>query len=110
MTLTGAHSGLFNIYSMAGLILIVSLYTYPYAFLFTATSFELMLSEMEDAAAILGAKTWRIMRAVTIPLVLPGVVTGFIMAFLEAIADLGGPLLISVPARFQVITAQLFQF
>jgi len=110
MALTGAHSGLFNIYSMAGLIFIVSLYTYPYAFLFTATSFELMSSEMEDAAAILGAKTWRIMRVVTIPLVLPGVVAGFIMAFLEAIADLGAPLLISVPARFQVITTQLFQF
>jgi iron(III) transport system permease protein len=110
MALTGAGSGLLNIYSMAGLVFIVSLYTYPYAFLFTTTSFELMSSEMEDAAAILGARTWRIMRAVTIPLVLPGVAAGFIMAFLEAIADLGAPLLISVPARFQVITTQLFQF
>ena len=69
-----------------------------------------MSSEMEDAAAILGARTWRIMRAVTFPLVLPGIVAGFIMAFLEAMADLGAPLLISVPARFQVITTQLFQF
>lgn len=110
MALTGASAGLFDIYSMAGLVFIVSLYTYPYAFLFTTTSFELMSSEMEDAAAILGAGTWRIMRTVTIPLVLPGVVAGFIMAFLEAIADLGAPLLISVPARFQVITTQLFQF
>lgn len=110
MALTGASSGLFNIYSMAGLVFVVSLYTYPYAFLFTANSFELMSSEMEDAAAILGARTWRVMRAVTIPLVVPGVVAGFIMAFLEATADLGAPLLISVPARFQVITTQLFQF
>ena len=110
MALTGADTGLLNIYSMPGLVFVVALYTYPYAFLFTATSFELMSSEMEDAAAILGARTWRIMRAVTIPLVLPGVIAGFIMAFLEAIADLGAPLLISVPARFQVITTQLFQF
>jgi len=110
MALTGAESGLLNIYSMTGLVFIVSLYTYPYAFLFTTTSFELMSSEMEDAAAILGARTWRIMRAVTFPLVLPGIVAGFIMAFLEAMADLGAPLLISVPARFQVITTQLFQF
>lgn len=110
MALTGADSGLFNIYSMAGLVFIVSLYTYPYTFLFTTTAFELMSSEMEDAAAILGARTWRIMRAVTIPLVLPGIIAGFIMAFLEAMADLGAPLLISVPARFEVITTQLFQF
>jgi iron(III) transport system permease protein len=32
------------------------------------------------------------------------------MAFLEAVADLGAPLLLAVPARFQVITTQLFQF
>lgn len=110
MALTGASSGLFNIYSMSGLIFIVSLYTYPYVFLFTATSFELMSSEMEDAAAILGARMGRILRVITIPLVLPGVIAGFIMAFLEAVADLGAPLLISVPARFQTITSQLFQF
>lgn len=110
MAMTGAGTGLFNIYSLAGLVFIISLYTYPYAFMFTANALELMSSEMEDAAAILGARVGRVMRSVTIPLVLPAVVAGFIMAFLEAIADLGAPLLIAVPARFQVITTQLFQF
>jgi iron(III) transport system permease protein len=50
------------------------------------------------------------MRMVTIPLALPALIAGFIMAFLEAVADLGAPLLLAVPARFQVITTQLFQF
>jgi len=110
MQLSGAGSGLFNIYSLGGIVFVISLYTYPYAFLFTATALELMSSEMEDAAAILGAGVWRILRAVTIPIVLPAMVAGFIMAFLEAIADLGAPLLLAVPARIEVITTQLFQF
>lgn len=110
MALTGASSGLFNIYSLGGLVFVMSLYTYPYAFLFVTNSLELMSSEMEDAASILGAGTWRIMCMVTIPLVLPALIAGFIMAFLEAIADLGAPLLLAVPARVQVITTQLFQF
>ncbi len=110
MTLTGAGTGLLNIYSLGGLVFVISLYTYPYAFFFTTTALELMSSEMEDAAAILGAGMWRIMRTVTIPLVLPALIAGFIMAFLEAVADLGAPLLLAVPARFQVITTQLFQF
>ena len=110
MVLTGASSGLFNIYSLGGIIFVITLYTYPYAFLFTASALELMSSEMEDAASILGAGTWRTMRMVTIPLVLPALIAGFIMAFLEAIADLGAPLLLAVPARVQVITSQLFQF
>jgi iron(III) transport system permease protein len=108
--LTGANAGLFNIYSLGGLVFVISLYTYPYAFLFTTTALELMSSEMEDAAAILGAGVWQIMRMVTIPLALPALIAGFIMAFLEAVADLGAPLLLAVPARFQVITTQLFQF
>jgi iron(III) transport system permease protein len=110
MGLTGASGGLINIYSLAGLAFVISLYTYPYAFLFTANAFEMMSSEMEDAAAMLGAGRWRIMRAITLPLVMPALIAGFIMAFLEAIADLGAPLLLAVPARFQVITTQIFQF
>ena len=110
MAVTGASSGLFNIYSLGGLVFVMSLYTYPYAFLFVSNSLELMSSEMEDAAAILGAGMWQVMRMVTIPLVLPALIAGFIMAFLEAIADLGAPLLLAVPARVQVITTQLFQF
>jgi iron(III) transport system permease protein len=110
MAVTGASSGLFNIYSLGGLVFVMSLYTYPYAFLFVSNSLELMSSEMEDAAAILGAGMWQVMRMVTIPLVLPALIAGFIMAFLEAIADLGAPLLLAVPARIQVITTQLFQF
>jgi iron(III) transport system permease protein len=69
-----------------------------------------MSSEMEDAATILGAGTWRTMTAVTLPLALPALVAGFIMAFLESIALFGSPLLIAVPARIQVITTQLYQF
>lgn len=110
MMLTGAQTGLFNIYSLSGIIFVISLYTYPYAFLFTANALELMSSEMEDAAAILGAGSWRTTRLITIPLVLPALIAGFIMAFLEAIADLGAPLLLAVPARVQLITTQLFQF
>ncbi len=110
MVLTGESTGLINIYSMGGLVFVISLYTYPYAFLFTTTALEMMSSEMEDAAAILGAGVWRSTRSVTIPLVLPALIAGFILAFLEAVADLGAPLLLAVPARFQVITTQLFQF
>ncbi|MBV8888959.1 MAG: iron ABC transporter permease [Alphaproteobacteria bacterium] len=110
MDLTGAGSGLFNIYSLPGIVFVISLYTFPFVFLLTATALELMSSEMENAAAILGASVWQTLRMVTIPLVRPALLAGFIIAFLEAIADLGTPLLLAVPARLQVITTQLFQF
>ncbi len=107
---TGAEAGPFNIYSFPGLVLVIALYSYPYIFIFTTAALELVSSEMEDAANILGAGTWRTMRRVTLPLALPAILGGLIICFLEAIALFASPAMIAIPARFNVVTTQLFQF
>jgi iron(III) transport system permease protein len=108
--LTGAEAGPFNIYSFSGLALVIALYSFPYIFIFTTAALELVSSEMEDAANILGAGPWRTMRRVTLPLALPAILGGLIICFLEAIALFGSPAMIAIPARFNVVTTQLFQF
>ena len=108
--LTGASSGLFDIYSFPGLAFVIALYSFPYLFIFTSSALEMVSSEMEDAANILGAGTVRTMLRVTLPLVLPALLGGAIVTFLEAIALFGSPALIAIPARFNVVTTQLLQF
>ncbi|WP_425065813.1 ABC transporter permease [Reyranella sp.] len=110
MMATGAEAGPFNIYSFTGLAVVIALYSFPYIFIFTTAALELVSSEMEDAANILGAGPWRTMRKVTLPLALPAILGGLIICFLEAIALFGSPALIAIPARFNVVTTQLFQF
>src|SRR3954466_11073766 len=110
IALTGAETGIFNVYSMAGLIVVVAVTSFPYVFVFTSSALDLVSSEMEDAANILGAGTWRTTFRVTLPLVLPAIVGGLIISFLEAIALFGAPALIALPARFQVVSTQLWQF
>jgi iron(III) transport system permease protein len=110
MMATGAEAGPFNIYSFTGLAVVIALYSFPYIFIFTTAALELVSSEMEDAANILGAGPWRTMRKVTLPLALPAILGGMIICFLEAIALFGSPALIAIPARFNVVTTQLFQF
>jgi len=39
VALTGAQSGLLNIYSLGGAIFVVAMYSYPYAFAFVSSSF-----------------------------------------------------------------------
>jgi len=107
---TGADAGPFNIYSFPGLVTVVALYSFPYIFIFTTAALELVSSEMEDAANILGAGTWKTMRRVTLPLALPAILGGLIICFLEAIALFASPAMIAIPARFNVVTTQLFQF
>jgi iron(III) transport system permease protein len=110
IALTGAEHGIFNVYSMSGLIVVVAVTSFPYVFVFTAGALDLVSSEMEDAANILGAGTLRTTFRVTLPLVLPAIVGGLIISFLEAIALFGAPALIALPARFQVVSTQLWQF
>jgi iron(III) transport system permease protein len=110
MALTGAEHGIFNIYSMAGLILVVAVTSFPYTFVFTSSALDLVSSEMEDAANILGARTLRTTLRITLPLVTPAIIGGIIISFLEAIALFGAPALIALPARFNVVSTQLWQF
>lgn len=108
--LTGAQEPLLNIYSFSGLALVIALGAFPLVFIFVKNALDLLSSEMEDAANILGAGTWTTMRKVTLPLVWPAVIAGFIIVFLEAIALFGTPAIIGIPARINVVTTQLWQF
>ena len=107
--LTGATSGPFNVYTKAGLVLVIACYSFPYMFVFTRSALDLISSEMEDAASTLGAGLLRTTVRVTLPLALPAILGAFIVEFLEAIALFGAPALIALPGRFQVMTTMLWQ-
>jgi iron(III) transport system permease protein len=108
--LTGAESGLVNIFTFPGLVFIIAIYSYPYLFVFVSAALETVSSEMEDAANILGAGLWRATATVTLPLVLPAILGGSIITFLEAIALFGSPAMIAIPARYNVVTTQMLEF
>lgn len=106
----GTSATLLNIYSLFGLSFVMAIYAYPFAYLFTAAALDLMSSEMEDAALILGASMWRTVRSITIPLVLPAILGSFVLTFADSLALLGSPLLLTAPARIQLITTQVYEF
>lgn len=110
MAATGAPEGIVNVYSFPGLVFIVAIYSFPYLFIFTSSALESVSSELEDAANILGAGTLKTIFRITLPMVLPAILGGVIVTFLEAIALFGSPALIAVPARINVVTTQLWQF
>lgn len=110
MWISGAEDGIVDVYSFYGLVIIIALNAFPFVFIFTKAALDLVSSEMEDAANILGAGTLTTTFKVTLPLVWPAILAGFIIVFLETIALFGTPALIAIPARFNVVTTQLWQF
>ena len=110
MMLTGSGTGVFDVYSFAGLVLVTALYAFPYIFVFTADALDRVSSEMEEAAHILGMSPLRTIFKVTLPLVLPAILGGSIIVFLDTVALFGTPAVIALPARINIMTLQLWQF
>src|SRR6201994_4251701 len=113
--LTGADSDdhLFNIYSMTGIIFVISCYTFPFVFVLVANALDTMPGELEDASAILGGRAWTTARRITIPLALPALVAGALIAFLQALTLFGSPAILALPAGFHTMTTKiwsLFQY
>jgi iron(III) transport system permease protein len=112
-SVTGSEDAIFNIFTMPGLIFVMALYSFPYVFSMIANVCELISSDLEDAAEILGANKWRIAWTVTLPLALPALVGGFILAFLHSLSLFGAPAILGLPAGLHTITTQiwaLFQY
>ena len=109
-SLTGATDPLLNIFTMPGLIFVVAIYTFPYVYIMITNTLGLIASDLEDAAAILGAGRLQVAWTITLPMVLPAILSGFILAVLQALALFGSPAILALPAGFHTVTTQLWAF
>src|SRR5580704_2738514 len=112
---TGAEQDeyLFNIYSLPGVIFVISCYTFPYVFVLVANAIDRIPGDLEDASSILGGNAWTTARRVTVPLALPALLAGALIAFLQAMTLFGSPAILALPAGFHTMTTKiwsLFQY
>jgi iron(III) transport system permease protein len=113
VTGAGQDERLFNIYSLPGLIFVISCYTFPYVFVLVANSLDRIPGDLEDASSILGGRAWTTARKVTIPLALPALIAGALVAFLQSMTLFGSPAILALPAGFHTMTTKiwsLFQY
>ena len=104
---------LVNIYTLPGLVFAIACYTFPYVFTLVANGLDRVPSDLEDASAILGGRPVTTLRRITIPLVLPAMLAGSLIAILQALTMFGSPAILALPAGFHVVTTKiwsLFQY
>jgi iron(III) transport system permease protein len=102
-----------DIYTLTGLVFAISCYTFPYVFTLVTNALERVPTDLEEASAILGGGLWVTVRKITIPLVLPAMLAGSLIAALQALTMFGSPAILALPANFHVITTKiwsLFQY
>jgi len=82
-------------------------------FVLIANALDRIPADLEDASAMLGAGTWTTARRVTIPLAVPALLAGVLVAFLQAMILFGSPAILALPAGFHTMTTKiwsLFQY
>ncbi len=84
-----------SIYGLKGIVLTYTLTLYPYVVLPTVAAFKSVDVSVEEAAQNLGASRGRMLRTVTLPLVLPSILAGGLLVFIEGLENFGVPFVLA---------------
>lgn len=94
-------------YGPVPIIICSALHYYTFFFLFVSAALMSIDSNLEEAGELAGASRWRILRKITFPLVLPAILSGFIMTFSKVLGTFGGPNILGTPVRYYVVATMI---
>jgi ABC-type spermidine/putrescine transport system permease subunit II len=104
----GVESHIFNVSNLWGVIWVTGIFFAPLVYLFVVGSLRRMDPSLEDSARTTGAGLWRTTMTVTLPLVMPGILSGAIIVFVTSAGEFGVPFKLSAPNGWQTLTTQIF--
>jgi len=87
----GLSEPIFNIYSVWGMIWVLTCFYYPYAFITISRAMEKMDPSLEEAARISGASPLKTLFTVTIPMMTPSLIAAGLLVFVTAASCYGIP-------------------
>ncbi len=96
----------YDIYGLDGLTLVLALSFFPVAYLNLRGMIQALDPALDEAATNLGAGKWRIFFTVTLPMLLPGLASSFLLLFVESVADLGNPLVLG--GNYEVLATRIY--
>jgi putative spermidine/putrescine transport system permease protein len=95
--------------SFAALIVAHVIVVFPFALRLTLAAATGMDRSVEMAAISLGAGGWTLFRRVTLPLILPGVISGWMLAFIQSFDDLTMTVFLAAPST-ETLPVRMFLY
>ena len=83
-----------TIYGFTGILLVFTLKLYPFIYLYVSGALKKIDVSLSEAAESLGCTTLRKVSTIIMPLILPTLMSGGLLVFMNAMADFGTPMLI----------------
>lgn len=104
----GVNGTLLNVDNIYGVIWVTGIFFAPLVYLFVVGSLRRMDPSLEDSARTTGAGLFRTTMTVTLPLVMPGILSGAIIVFVTSAGEFGVPFKLSAPYGWETLTTQIF--
>lgn len=98
----------FNIYSLGGMVFIMSMYRYAVSFIVVLPTMRRISASVEEAARISGASPWRTLRDITLPLITPSILGAMLLTFMFILADFGVSSVLGAPNQIHLMTTQIY--
>jgi len=96
-------------YGFFPIIMCLGIHYAPFAFILIGGILRNMDANLEEAAVILKASRIRIIRKITLPIVMPAVLSTFLLVFSSSMSAFAVPAFLGSPVRYQVLTTQMFR-
>ena len=106
----GSEPGPLNIYSLPGLIWVLTTFYYPYAFITVSRAMEKMDPSLEEASRVSGASALKTLAKITFPMTTPSLIAGALLVFVSAASCYGIPSIIGAPGRVHTVTTRIIDY
>jgi iron(III) transport system permease protein len=101
-------TGPLNIYTMSAMIFVTGIGLSNNAFLMLSPLFRQMNPELEEAAQTAGSRRFTVMRKITLPLLLPGILSALIYFGMVLVQVMETALAIGVPGGIRVLSVHIY--
>lgn len=98
-----------NLYSLTGIAFLLGVSHFPLVYMFTVNVLKRIPKELEWAIRTSGGSRIKTFIVVTLPLSLPGIIGGGMIAFLSNLDNFGIPAFLGIPANITVLSTAIFQ-
>ena len=95
-------------YGPVAIIIVLTLHYYAYTYLLVSSALNSINSELEEMGEIQGAGKAMILRRITLPLVLPAILSAVILTFSKAIGTFGTINYLGSPVSFRTLSSELY--
>jgi molybdate transport system permease protein len=97
-------------FTWKAVLLATAVMSFPLLVRSARVGFESVPIRLEQIARTLGAKPWKVFFTVTIPLAMPGILAGFLLAFARAVGEFGATILVAgnIPGQTTTLSLSIY--